>query len=130
MTKFYRLALALTVAALMTATVGFGQSDADLRAEIKALKEGQAAIQKDVAAMLKILEAANLPQKPKPFELGFVILNSFYLLSRSHNTPKHIRIIIRIIRCIVCRIIVGDICVIIFHYFNLNSIFFLFSYLS
>lgn len=50
---------------LCTLTPALAQSD--VRAEIEALKKGQDAIAKDVAAIKEMLQAAQ-PPKPKPFE--------------------------------------------------------------
>ncbi len=68
MTRFLVPSLALSALLLVGLVPARAQSNSDLKAEIEALKADHESMKGDLAKVREILEAANLPQKPKPFE--------------------------------------------------------------
>ena len=64
------------VLALLLATPGFAQeSDADLRKEIEALKQGQKNMQRQLGEIKRLLQASQKPPRPKGPQVKDVVFN-------------------------------------------------------
>ncbi len=70
----------IVILTLFLTQSGFGQTDQELkslREEIKALKEGQTAIQKDLQEIKNLLRTRQAqPQVPPPFKEAFVSIDA------------------------------------------------------
>lgn len=68
---------------------GFGQTSEELkslREEIKALKEGQTAIQKDLQDIKNLLTRPAQPQAPPPFKEAIVSIDAGHVKGRKEAT--------------------------------------------
>ncbi len=73
MTTRGRMVLSASALLFMLATNGIAQQpEQDLRQEIKALKEGQQAIRKDLQELKKLLQARRPQRRPAPNVSGMV----------------------------------------------------------
>jgi hypothetical protein len=84
--------VAMAVVFILTsffANQGFGQTTEELkslREEIKALKEGQAAIQKDLQEIKNLLTRPAQPQGPPPFKEAVVSIDAGHVKGRREAT--------------------------------------------